>query len=108
MGGRLSTYVHVYDDRSESHVFGPDDEVPEWAARQMGAHVFEDGQHPFPDSDGDGEADRVAGQEPARSGRGSSRDAWVAFAAEKGQPVSTDATRDQIIAEMVTAGVITE
>jgi hypothetical protein len=104
---RLSTYVHVRDDRDELHVFGPDDEVPEWAAHKMGKHVFEGEEHPFPDEDGDGETDREAGQEPARAGKGSSRDAWVAFSAEQGHPVAGDVTRDQIVADLVAAGVIT-
>jgi len=105
----LLTHVHVYDERGETHVFGPDDEVPEWAARKMGAHVFADDKHPFPDdADGDGETDRVYGSEPARSGKGSGRDAWAAFAAEKDHPVDADAGRDQIIAELVDADLIPE
>jgi hypothetical protein len=103
---KLTSYVHVHDDRGTSTAFGPDDEVPEWAARKMGAHVFEDGQHPFPDTDGDGETDRPSGQEPPRSGKGSGRDAWVAFAAEKGHQVNGDTSRDQIIEDLANAGLI--
>jgi len=35
MGGgkRLARYVHVTDDKGEQHVFGPDDDVPGWAAK---------------------------------------------------------------------------
>lgn len=29
----LITHVHVYDHRTDTHVYGPGDEVPEWAAR---------------------------------------------------------------------------
>jgi hypothetical protein len=32
MSGRLASYVHVRDADGVVHVFGPDDEVPEWAA----------------------------------------------------------------------------
>jgi hypothetical protein len=105
---KLLTHVHVYDDRSESHVFGPDDVLPEWAAREMGSHVFEGGTHPFPDEDGDGESDRGVGVEPPRSGKGSGRDTWVAFASEKEFGTESTMTRDQIIAAMFEAKVISE
>jgi len=32
---RLATYVHVHDKDGVAHVFGPDDEVPTWAARAI-------------------------------------------------------------------------
>lgn len=28
---KLRTYVHVKDDKGQTHAFGPDDVVPEWA-----------------------------------------------------------------------------
>lgn len=45
----LVSHVHVFDDEGDTHVFGPEDDVPEWAARKMGAHCFEDGEHPYPE-----------------------------------------------------------
>lgn len=33
MGGRLKSYVHVADAEGATHVFGPGDEVPSWAAK---------------------------------------------------------------------------
>lgn len=53
-GAKLVSYVHVFDDEGNAHAFGPDDDVPEWAARKMGAHVFEGGEHPHPEDDGKG------------------------------------------------------
>lgn len=99
--GTLISHVHVFDDRGESHAFGPDDELPEWAARLMGAHCFVDGVHPFPDAaESEPEPDRAPGQEPPRAGRGSSRDAWVAYAVEKGVAIEPDDARDAIVAKV--------
>lgn len=44
--------------------------------------------------------------EPPRAGRGSSRDAWTAFAVSHGFAMSDDATRDDIISALVDEGVI--
>lgn len=82
-------------------MFGPGDTVPEWAARQMGAHCFVDGEHPYPDDAAPGGL-----EEPARHGKGSSLDAWVAFAAEKGHDVEPGTSRDQVIADLITLEVI--
>lgn len=100
----LVSHVHIVDERGESHIYAPDDEVPEWAARKMGAHCFEGGQHPYPDeADGPVLPDREFGVEPPRAGRGATRDAWLAYAAEKGVPVPTGAGRDEIVAAIVAA-----
>lgn len=32
---KLATFVHVTDDKGASHVFGPADEVPAWAASKI-------------------------------------------------------------------------
>lgn len=106
--GRLTSYVHVPDDNGGYTVVGPDDDVPENLARRIGAHAWEDGQHPYPDdADGDGNADRAEGEEPPRSGKGSGRDAWVAFAGEKDQADLVDGkSRDEIIQALADAGVI--
>jgi hypothetical protein len=32
---RLAAFVHVTDDKGMSHVFGPADEVPAWAASKI-------------------------------------------------------------------------
>jgi len=96
MGRQLVSHVHVYDDRSESHVFGPGDEIPDWAAKQMGDHCFVDGDS--------GQSEREAGSIPPKAGAGSSKDAWRAYATEQGVDVEADATRDQIIQTVQDAG----
>ena len=32
---KLNTYVHVQGDDGQMHVFGPDDDVPAWAAEKI-------------------------------------------------------------------------
>jgi hypothetical protein len=32
---KLNTYVHVHDEDGISHAFGPDDTVPDWAAKRI-------------------------------------------------------------------------
>jgi hypothetical protein len=32
---RLAAYVHVQDDQGATHVFGPADDVPAWAAEKI-------------------------------------------------------------------------
>jgi hypothetical protein len=45
----LVSYVHVVDENDNSVAFGPGDDVPAWAVKQMGAHCFEGGEHPAPE-----------------------------------------------------------
>lgn len=47
-------------------------------------------------------------EEPPRSGRGSGRDAWAAFAADRGVHVEDEDTRDDIVQALASAGVIDE
>jgi hypothetical protein len=107
---RLVSRVHVPDENGLWHGFGPEDEVPEWAARQMGAHCFEDGDHPYAaaaESPDDGSSDDGDGSEdapPPKGGPGSGVDAWRAYAAKKGVKVEDDANRDDVIAALQSAG----
>jgi hypothetical protein len=110
---RLNSYVHCYKD-GKTHVFGPDDTVPDWARKQIrrpdvwddkaeladetghNAHV-----HFAPDAEGDGP--------PPQGGPGASRQKWVDYAtpllAKKGVEVQADWKREDIIAACETAGV---
>jgi hypothetical protein len=107
MGLHSTVYLEV-DGQPVS--YGPGDKIPEAHARRIGAHAFEDGKHPFPgaaDADGDGDPDRESGQEPKRSGKGSGRDNWVAFATEVGHGDLVEGkSRDEIIAALEDAGAI--
>ena len=55
MGTGLKETVWVKGEDGVNYVaFGPDsEELPDWAAEQIGDHAFEDGQRP--DSSGDGD-----------------------------------------------------
>jgi hypothetical protein len=101
-------YVHIMNERgSEPVAFGPGDDVPEWAARKMGAHVFPDGKHPYPD-EATAESEREPGAIPPKGGAGSGRDAWAAYANDVEVDIAAGATRDEIIAAIEKAGKPTE
>lgn len=94
MARELASYVHVYDDKGEAHAFGPGDEVPAWAAKQMGDHCFVSAG-----------ADGQTG-EPPRSGKGSGKEAWAEFASHHGVEVTDEDTRDDIVARLADAGIV--
>lgn len=77
--------------------FGPGDDLPEDVARQIGAHAFEDGIHPYGDPVSDGP--------PPKAGAGSSTDAWAKYAADNGVDVEEGASRDAIISACSDVGV---
>lgn len=88
---RLKARVHV-----AGTWYGPGDKVPPEVAKRIGTHAWEDdGAKPEPSGDG-----------PPRSGRGSGRGAWAAFAEANGLDVGEDRTREQIIADLEERGVI--
>jgi hypothetical protein len=89
MSALVST-VHVRDEKGTDHVFGPDSDVPEWAQRKITNAAAWDEAPQFEDED--------AGDEPARSGRGSGLDAWTAYAKSLDIEVPADASRDDVIA----------
>jgi len=91
MARQLASYVHVLGEDGAYHVFGPDDDVPAWAVKAMGDHVW---------------ANSGADGEPPRSGAGSGKQAWADFAAAKDVEVGDDDTRDDIIAKLADAGVV--
>lgn len=102
--GRLVSSVYVLDDKGAGRVFGPGDDVPKWAALKMGAHCFEGGVHPYP---GGGAAAAVEGP-PAKAGPGSSKAAWLAYAAGHGVELDGEPSREDIIAALDAAGIATE
>lgn len=92
---KLLSTVHVRDEFGTNHVFGPGSDVPAWAQKQIRNPRAWDTLPDLPD-----EPDEVAAsgeQEPARSGRGSSLEAWKTYAKGLGIEVPDDADRDGII-----------
>ncbi|MEU8136584.1 hypothetical protein [Streptodolium elevatio] len=97
MGRRLRTHVHVHDADGRTHVFGPDDDVPDWAAERIGNPKAwaDDAPADGPEPDAD---DTDENSEPPRSGPGSGEASWAAYAAARGIEVPDGASRKDIIA----------
>lgn len=94
--------VYLQDQQGVVHAFLPGEEVPVWAAKQMGPHCFEGGEAvPEPASDA---SDPAAGP-PPRSGKGSGESAWRKYAEAQGFDVSNLETRDEIVAALEEEGV---
>lgn len=101
-GGILRTHVHVIDDQGQRHVFAPGIEVPDWAAAKITNPKAWAEAPEAPGTDGGGQSN----SEPPRSGKGSGRDAWSMFAAERDVQVPEGASREEIIAACEAAGVV--
>lgn len=96
MGRRLRTFVHVHDDAGRTAVFGPADEVPEWAAALIvNPKAWADEPAPVAEPTGPATGGTA---EPPKSGRGSSREAWAVYAQARGLEVPDDASREEIVA----------
>lgn len=99
MTGRLIAYVHV-----DGVAYGPDDTVPAAVAKRIGSHAWEDPEAAA--GDGDDLAPPTLLQEPPRSGRGSGVDAWRAYAEQEDVDVAPEASREDVIAALESAGVV--
>ncbi|MFG3710890.1 hypothetical protein [Micromonospora sp. NPDC047730] len=105
-GGELPAGVEA-----SSPLRGPEPAQPTTASAQAsGGDAGATEQAAEPDAEGtataDGDSARI--QAPPRAGAGSGADAWAAFAAANGVQVDADASRNDIIAACVRAGVIAE
>jgi hypothetical protein len=97
-------------------VYGPDDEVPaDHAALITNPKAWEGGKLQSTEGDsskqdsGSEATDSGANpDEPPRSGKGSSKEAWAEFAQSRGVHVEDEDSRDDIIAALVEAGVVQE
>lgn len=113
---RLRTTVHVVDLEGRPRAFGPGEHLPDWAAKQITNPKVWEGELP-PHLNEAGEVqDRVAPPvqvppeaqppEPPRSGKGSGREAWVAYAAVHGVEVDEGASREDIVELLAGRGLI--
>lgn len=106
MAKQLATYVHVTDSNYQRHVFGPDDAVPDWAAKlitnpKAWKSDTDDAEASAPtpsatpstppappdgdnagQSDGGGDGTEVV-EDAARPAGNASREAWATYATEK-------------------------
>ena len=95
MGGKLTSTVYLTAEDGTITSYGPGDTVPADVAKQItNPDVWE--------------GSSSAEAPPARSGAGSGKDKWVAYAEANGVTVDDDATRDDVIAAVEAAGVPTE
>jgi hypothetical protein len=94
MARKLAYTVGLFVD-GETKFYGPDDEVPPEIAKQIGEHAWEP------------EESKTDGP-PAKAGKGSSKEAWVAYAEASGVAVPDGASREEIVAALDDAGVPTE
>jgi hypothetical protein len=88
---KLNTYVHAVGegDNGEtlSQVFGPDDELPEWARKAITNPKVWDGE------DGPPAGLSSALERPAGN---ASREKWAAYAVQEGVKLESDMQRDDI------------
>lgn len=123
---KLNGTTIVRDRGGRSHVFGPADEVPEWAWARIGPHLWEAppagvGEDPEPEHHGAEAQSEEQGEEsggstlevPPLNGKGSSAGAWRAYAIAAAKArglnieIPEDAKRDDIVEALTAAGVPT-
>lgn len=98
MAGTLQSTVYVLDENGEHVAFGPGDEVPDWAAKQI---TNKSAWEQAPDAEpGDGLPDGA----PPLTGKGSGKAEWVAYATGRGITVPEAASRDDIVDLVRAAG----
>jgi hypothetical protein len=95
---KLNTHVTVHDENGAPFTFGPDVELPEWAARKISNPNVWDGDAPVFEEEPEEEIDEADENEPARSGRGSGLPVWQAYAKSLDITFPEDADRNAIIA----------
>jgi hypothetical protein len=122
---RLRTTVHLTDLEGAPRILEAGQEVPDWAVEKISnpdvwegelpAHLQGEQDPTQPPSQQpaapsvlppheqtvQGSEQSAAGEgEPPRSGKGSGKEAWAAYAASQGVDVAEDASRDDIIAQL--------
>lgn len=111
-GRRLSGYVHVTDpDTGESFAFGPDVDVPKWAASRItnpaawaeapAVATLGDGDQKVDDSTG---GQSSAPEPPPQGGPGSSEAAWRVYAGSLDVALTDDMDRAGVIVAVEAAG----
>lgn len=101
---RLGVTVWLRAEDGSPRGFGPGDTVPDWARKQItNPDVWlDEDEDVLDESDGDSTP-------PPMHGAGAGKDAWAAYAADRGVvDVPEDAKRGDIIALLTAAGIPTE
>jgi hypothetical protein len=99
MGKILSRRTHAMDEQGRAVWFNPGDTVPGWARKQLTNPKLWGDEQPV-------KQPPTEAPVPSTSGPGSGKDAWAAFAADRGVEFASGATRDDIMAACQAAGVL--
>lgn len=94
MSGRLRSHVHVRDATGVPHVYGPDDEIPDWAARRITNPRAWDEPPRLDDEPADEPARKSVGARPAQT---ASKETWASYAAAIGIELPAAVTKAEII-----------
>lgn len=123
MSRQLITHVIVADENGIPRHFGPGDKVPKWALKLIdNPKAWGTGDHAESERIADILADSgvapddvpaavetvTAFAAPAKTGPGSSLEAWQAYATENGFEFDDDVTRSEIIRALESEGVATK
>lgn len=106
---KLNTHVHVHDKHGKPHVFGPGQDIPDWAQEKItNPRVWE--EPPAGDSSpaGGGGRGKPLLSPPPKSGTGSGAKAWAEYAVAYGVSVPEKASREDIIELLQAAELPTE
>jgi hypothetical protein len=99
MGKQLIANTHAVDEQGRAVHFTPGQTVPGWARKQLTNPKLWGDEQPA----GPAPAEVPV---PSASGPGSGKDAWAAFAADRGVEVAAGSSRDDIMAACQVAGVL--
>lgn len=99
--GALAETVHVFDKDGTGHAFGPDDEVPAWAAKLI------TNPKAWVEAPASDTAEPEKAPVPPRGGPGSGAEAWAEYAKANGFDVPADASREEIIEALDGEGIAT-
>lgn len=101
MSRRVAVHVHI-----AGHRFAPGDVVPdELVAKVKNPAIWADDEPAAALASEPGTGPDTV-PEPPRSGRGSGRESWEAYAAQHGVEVPEHFTRDDIVKDLVERGIV--
>lgn len=99
---QVNANVLVFDPiTGERHLIEAGEVPPADLRGELGDHLFVKA-----DTDADTPRETPEDEAPPRSGRGSGRDEWAAYAAQHDVTVEDDMSRDDIVAALEAAGVV--
>jgi hypothetical protein len=104
MDRKLAYTVHVEDEEHGRRVLLAGTVPPSWAAKMIGPHAYVADDQPGDDQDEDEDGDQGGAgtggevKRPGKSGPGSGRDEWAAYAQSRGLQVGDQMSRNDIMA----------